>query len=392
MKQLFSTEHQMQIDSLIKFINEEYIVRNNVILGVCEIRKKNSDYSEFECINKRTIASITLDAISQGIDIKRSDVQLVLDSTFAPDYNPIEDYLENTGKWDGHDYIGDFARRIHTCNPIFYDFFHKWFVGMVAVWKRVSRIHANDLMPVLIGTQGCGKSTFCRMVLPPQLRYAYAERMPFSIGAEMERSLGRYLLVNIDEFDQLSSRKQAMLKNYIQTVEGKVRRLYSNNIVDVRRYANFIATTNQLDVLSDPTGSRRYICVEVEGLIDVDTPVNYEQMYAQALEELRCGYTYWLTKEDEKMLEQQNAKFRQVSPIMQLFSTYFEKSADENPDAQWMTPLEIIHSINALTRSSIDCNKAVNLGRELHGAGFKSKRLNRGIAYLIHPSRSEEMA
>lgn len=130
----------------------------------------------------------------------------------------------------------------------------------------------------------------------------------------MERSLGRYLLINIDEFDQLSPRKQAMLKNYIQTIEGKVRKLYSNNIVDVRRYANFIATTNQLDVLSDPTGSRRFICVEVEGLIDVESPVNYNQMYAQALAELRSGFTYWLTKEDEKRLEEQNSKFRQVSP------------------------------------------------------------------------------
>lgn len=393
MKNLFLTEHQMQIDSLIKFINEQYIVRNNVLYGVCEIRKKNSDYSAFHTIDKRAIASITLDAIGEGIDIKKSDVQLVLDSTFAPDYNPVEDFLDNTGKWDGHDYIGDFARRIHTCNPIFYDFFHKWFVGMVAVWKNVSCVHANDIMPILIGTQGCGKSTFCRLVLPPHLRYAYAERMPFSVGAEMERSLGRYLLINIDEFDQLSPRKQAMLKNYIQTIEGKVRKLYSNNIVDVRRYANFIATTNQLDVLSDPTGSRRFICVEVEGLIDVESPVNYNQMYAQALAELRSGFTYWLTKEDEKRLEEQNSKFRQVSPLMQLFSTYFTSSVPDQPESQWMTPLEIIHSLNSLTRSNLDCNKSINLGRELHGAGFKSKRLARGIAYCISPATSlEEIA
>ncbi len=385
-----TTEHQMKINALIKFINEEYIVRNNVILGVCEIKKKGTDYSEFEAVSNRVISSITLDAINMGIDIKKSDVKLVMESTFAPDYNPVEDYLDHVGKWDGHDYIGDFARRIHTCNPIFYDFFHKWFVGMVAVWKRASRMHANDLMPVLIGTQGCGKSTFCRMILPTQFHYAYAERMPFSIGAEMERSLGRYLLVNVDEFDQLSSRKQAMLKNYIQTIEGKVRKLYSNNIVDIRRYANFIATTNQLDVLTDPTGSRRFICVEVEGLIDVDTPVNHEQMYAQALEELRSGFTYWLTKEDEKVLEVQNAKFRQVTPMMQLFSTYYEVADADAPDAQWMTPLEIIHSINSITRSNIDCSKSVTLGRELHGAGYESHRFKRGVAYHVRPVECAE--
>ena len=390
---IFTSERQMNLQELQAFISEEYIVRNNVMLGVCEIRKKNSDYSEFESITKRTVASITIDAIKSGIDVKKSDVQLVLDSTFAPDYNPIEDYLDNTGKWDGHDYIGDFVHRIHTCNPIFYDFCHKWFVAMVATWKCTNRMYSNSIMPVLIGAQGCGKSTFCRMVLPPKLRYAYAERLPFSIGPEMERSLGRYMLVNIDEFDQLSSRRQAMLKNFIQTPEGKVRKLYTNNIVDVRRYASFIATTNQQDVLSDPTGSRRFICAEVEGLIDVESPVNYEQMYAQALEEIRNGYVYWLTKEDERMLEQQNAKYRQISPIMQLFSTYFRKAEKTDVEAQWMTPLEIISSINNMSRHKIDCNKATVLGRELHGAGLTSHRFNRGVAYLIAPaSATEEVA
>lgn len=390
MKKIISSERQATIESLQAFISEEYIVRNNVVLGVCEIRKKNSDYSEFKSITKRTLASITLDAIMAGIETKKSDVQLVLDSTFAPDYNPIEDYLDHTGKWDGHDYIGDFMRRIHTCNPVFYDFCHKWFVAMVATWKHLDRMHGNSIMPVLIGAQGCGKSTFCRMILPPNLRYAYAERMPFSVGAEMERSLGRYMLVNIDEFDQLDARKQAMLKNYIQTPEGKVRKLYTDNIVDVRRYSSFIATTNHLDVLADPTGSRRFICAEVEGLIDVDTPINYEQMYAQALEEIRMGYVYWLTKEDEALLEEENAKYRQVSPFMQLFRMYFRKADEEDDDAVWMTPLEIIASINGMGHNKIDCGKATLLGRELHGAGMLSHRFNRGVAYLIAPAHIDE--
>lgn len=380
---LQTTEHQMHFEMLEAFISDEYLVRRNTILGVCEIRKKNSDYSEFESITKHTVASITREAIKQGLEIKKTDVQLILDSSYAVDYNPIEDYLDNTGKWDGHDYIGDFARRIKSSNPLFYNHFHKWFVGMVATWKNVDKMHGNSLMPVLIGTQGCGKSTFCRMILPPQLLYAFAERMPLSSGPEMERAMGRFLLVNLDEFDQMNARRQAILKNVIQSPQGKVRKLYSNNIIDVRRYASFIGTTNQLDVLCDPTGSRRYICTEVQGLIDVDTPVNYQQMYAQAVEELREGYIYWLTKEEELALELENAKFRQVSPMMQLFSTYFRKAEENEADAIWMTPLEILQSINTITRSKMDNNKSLSLGRELHGAGFISKRRKRGVAYCV---------
>lgn len=389
-KTIFMTERQIEYEKLQTFINEEYIVRNNVILGISEIRKKNSDYSEFESITKRTIASITLAAIKEGINVKKSDVQLLIDSSYAPEYNPIEDYLKNTGTWDGHDYIGDYADRIKTKNLHFKEFFHKWFVGMVATWKNVDHMHGNSLMPILIGTQGCGKSTICRMILPPELLYAFAERMPLCGGPEMERSMGRFLLVNIDEFDQLTPRKQAILKNVIQSPQGKVRKLYTNNIVDVRRYASFIGTTNQLDVLADPTGSRRYICTEVEGLIDTLTPVNYKQMYAQALEELRIGYCYWLTKEDEKILERENSKYRQVTPLMQLFSTYYRKATSDDIEAQWITPLEIITNINNATRSHIDLNKSTSLGRELHGAGYESKRLSYGVVYRVVPIISND--
>lgn len=391
-KTVFMTERQLEFEKLQQFINEEYIVRNNVILGIPEIRKKNSDYSEFESITKRTVASITLDAIKAGIEVKKSDVQLILDSSYASDYNPVEDYLQNTGTWDGHDYIGDFADRIKTNNPHFKPFFHKWFVGMVATWKNIDRMHGNSLMPVLIGTQGCGKSTICRMILPPELRYAYAERMPLCGGPEMERSMGRFLLVNLDEFDQLNARRQAILKNVIQSPQGKVRKLYTNNIVDVRRYASFIGTTNQLDVLADPTGSRRFICTEVEGLIDTFKPVNYKQMYAQAVEDLRTGYCYWLTKEDEKILEHENAKYRQVTPLMQLFTTYYRKATNDDSDVQWVTPLEIITSINNATRSHIELSKSITLGRELHGAGFESRRLGRGVVYRVVPLTAEEVA
>lgn len=389
---IFMNERQIEFEKLQAFINEGYIVRNNVILGIPEIRKKNSDYSEFESITKRTIASITLDAIKKGINVKKADVQLVLDSSYATDYNPVEDYLQNVGTWDGHDYIGDYADRIRTKNPHFKPFFHKWFVGMVATWKNVDRMHANSLMPILIGTQGCGKSTFCRMILPPELLYAYAERMPLCGGPEMERSMGRFLLINLDEFDQLTPRRQAVLKNVIQSPQGKVRKLYTNNIVDVRRYASLIGTTNQLDVLTDPTGSRRFICVEIDGLIDTLTPVNYKQMYAQAVEELRSGYCYWLTKEDEKILEQENSKYRQITPLMQLFTTYYRKATDEDVDAQWFSPLEIITSINNATHSHIELSKSITLGRELHGAGFESKRLNHGVVYRVVPITNDDAA
>ena len=60
-------------------------------------------------------------------------------------------------------------------------------------------------------------------------------------------------------------------------------------VSELKRYASFIATSNQKDLLTDPSGSRRFMCVEVTGTIDTARPIDYEQLYAQAMYEIYHG-------------------------------------------------------------------------------------------------------
>lgn len=77
---------------------------------------------------------------------------------------------------------------------------------MVAQWRRLSTTHGNSLSPLLVGEQGTGKSTFCRKLLPPELRNLYTDRIDFSRKRDAEMALYRFGLINIDEFDQISVR------------------------------------------------------------------------------------------------------------------------------------------------------------------------------------------
>ena len=54
---------------------------------------------------------------------------------------------------------------------------------------------------------------------------------------------------------------------------------------------------NNWDLLADPTGSRRFVCIEINGNIRPDRSVEYGQLYAQAVAALRTGERYWFTPE-----------------------------------------------------------------------------------------------
>lgn len=381
-KTICKSKHQMMLLNIQSFLNERYILRYNVLLGAIECKDKTSEFQEFKTVDNRMFASIANAIYLEGIEAKDADIKRILNSDFVPSYDPIQDYLDNLPKWDGKDYVGELATRVNASNPHWKDFFHKWMLGMVATWKNLDSDHANSLVPVLVGSQGTFKSTFCRLILPMPFRYAFADRIILGNNAETERTMGRFLLINIDEFDQLNARRQAILKNILQSPQGKVRKLFTNNIINVRRYASFIATSNQLDLLTDPTGSRRFICTEVKSDINIDDTINYEQMYAQCVEELAAGVRYWLTSEEEKMLEKNNEQFKQETPVKTLMSKYYRKP-EEGEEGEWITPLEMIQKMNRMTKNRIDIKKTVCLGRELHGMGYEHHRYARGIAYRV---------
>ena len=201
--------------------------------------------------------------------------------------------------------------------------FYLWFVSMVAHWRKVDRLYANNLVPVLVGGQGVSKSTFFRLLLPPVLRDYHAESINLENKSEAELLMAQNLLITIDEFDRLNGKYQADLKHLIQKPEVKVRRSHQKAFQQMGRLASFSATANPMELLTDPTGSRRYICVQVMGPIDVSSPIEYGQLYAQAVHAIRSGERYWLNMEEERLLTQSNSGFQDEPLEMQYLFSYF---------------------------------------------------------------------
>ena len=373
---------QLQSLKMEEFMNRRYDFRYNLMSGGPEYREKNTFCFDYRPVTDRVLNSIALNAQKEGLQLWDRDVRRFVFSDRIPDYAPIEDYLTRLPVWDGKDRIRPLAARIPCDNVRWEQLFYTWFLSMVAHWQGRDKQHGNSLSPLLVGGQGCGKSTFCFNLLPPDLNKYYTDSIDFSKKRDAEMYLTRFGLINIDEFDQVSARHQGFLKHLLQKPVVNVRKPHATQVESVKRYASFIATSNHTDLLGDPSGSRRFICIEVTDTIDTTRPIDYGQLYAQAMYEIYHGERYWFDDEDEAVMTESNQEFEQTPPMVQLFYRYF-RGAEDHEEGEYLYLMDILNYLQKKSTIPLSSNKVNYFGRLLQKAGIPSKHTNRGRLYKV---------
>ena len=373
---------QLQSLMMEEFMNRRYEFRFNTMTGAPEYRERNTFCFSFRPVTERVTNSIALNAQQEGLQLWDRDVHRYVYSDRLDDYAPIESYLKSLPAWDGRDRIRPLAARIPCDNPRWEELFYIWFLSMVAHWQGRDVQHSNSVSPLLVGGQGCGKSTFCLNLMPPELRMYYTDSIDFSKKRDAELYLTRFGLINIDEFDQVSERYQGFLKHLLQKPVVNVRKPYATQVEAVRRYASFIATSNHTDLLSDPSGSRRFICIEVQGMIDNAQPVDYARLYAQAVAALDRNERYWLTHEEEQVQMTVNEEFRQRPLYEDLFYRHYRPATHADEGVK-MSAGELYMSLQRKSGMKLPQGKITYFGRFLKKAVDLNFHSKRGMLYLV---------
>ena len=372
---------------LVDFLNSHYQLRFNTIMGYTEYKDKSFRYMDWTPVDDRVMKGMTMKVRLGGIDARDNDVRRYVQSDMIKPYNPIGDYLwEQYDKWDGKDHIRKLARTVPTKNPHWEDWFYTWFLGMVHQWQ-VSNLamYGNQAVPLLVSAQGWNKTTFCEQLLPPELRWGYTGNLQMSDKRQVLQQMAQMLLINLDEFNQISPRiQQGFLKNIITLSSVKIKRPYGRHVEDFPRRASFIATTNQADVLADPSGSRRFLGVELTGPIDVSTPPNYEQLYAQAMRALYRHEPYYFSQGETQQILDWNKKFNVKSAAEQFFFDYFEPAKNET-DGEWMSPTAIYNYLKEKVGVSLlKSSSVIAFGRRLSNIPELKKDVNKySSVYLV---------
>lgn len=363
----------LNIELMQRFLMQRYRFRRNEVTGSVEYQELCRYVVSWRPFTERERNTICMETLKAGIDVWDRDIDRYVNSSLVEEYDPIAEWLNALPEWDGRDRVGELAATLKTEWGLWPELFATWLRSMVRQWKGGNGLYGATMVLMLTGAQGVGKSTFLKRLLPPELSPYYLDRLDFTNKKEAERALIRFCLINLDEFDQISASQTACLKHMLQKSEVMYRRIFQSDIEQKRRYAAFCATTNSDAPLTDPTGSRRYLVVEVAEGIDMSYEIDYEQLYAQLLAEVRVGKASYFDTDMERLIQEHNANYTEEIPLVVMFDATFRKAKDGEA-AMELSSTEIIMKLKEKYKSGMTASRSMvsRLGRCLANKGIHS--------------------
>ena len=313
------------------FLQENYLFRRNVLSGKVEFATLSAEEPHYRVLTQEALNSIVIRAKRENVCEKgnpKADIMELIHSEEVRVHNPIKEYLESLPEWDGQNHVAKLFGRLPGISTEQEGFLAIWLRSAVAHWLQMDQIHGNECVPTLIGAQGCGKTTFVQRLLPPHLREYFLDHLNLSNKFDKEMALTNNLLVNLDELDAIRPSQHAALKQTLSKSKVNGRPIYGSCQEDKPRFASFVATTNNPHPLTDATGSRRYICLTIPKgqLIDNTGEINYEQLYAQVLHEVReLKVPYWYGNAEVMRIQELNLNYMEKKDIAEIVNVCFRK-------------------------------------------------------------------
>ena len=334
---------QVEILVVKEFLTDNYLFRRNILNGKVEFADRpKGDAAELSDDNQPVYRALTPEALNSIIirakieqiieGNPKSDIIEYVQSEEIPYFNPIKDFLESLPEWDGHNHVARLFGRLPGISTEQMNFLTIWLRSAVAHWLQMDTLHGNECVPTLIGAQGCGKTTFFKRLLPVPLREYFLDHLNLSNKFDKEMALTNNLLVCLDELDTIRPSQHPALKQTLSKSKVNGRPIFGKTQADRLRFASFVATTNNQHPLTDATGSRRYICLTIpQGhMIDNEGDIDYRQLYAQVVYELRVAKVpYWFNNSEVARIQELNQNYMGQTDMKAIINACFRKPKDD---------------------------------------------------------------
>ncbi len=386
---------QEVIYEIENFLGENYSFRRNLFSGKTEVQEigEGKELSAWCILTEEMFNSILLKMMKEDVGGKspKQHTLEIINSEATVAYDPIKEYLEHLPLWDRRNHVAELFNRIPGLTSEQLSWCCTWLRSAVAHWMGIDMLHGNEAVPVLIGAQGCGKTTFATRLLPVELRAYFLDHINFGNKFDTDMALTHNLLVNIDEFANMGPSQQGKLKQTLSKVKVNGRPIFGKSQDDRRRYASFLATTNDEHPLCDTTGSRRYICLQIPKgkLIDNTEAINYEQLYAQLLYEINEKQTpYWFTNDEVIRIQQANLPFFKQDDLEDMIKGCFRIPNDEE-EGKWMLCKQVYEKLQERYPYFVgDQSIKIKIGNTLKFMGCSSQHTRQGQMYQLIPKEA----
>ena len=388
------------------YLSSYYKFRYNTILGRTEYRGK--DDAHFSKVGHYEINTLRRDIDNDiGIITSSDNLYSIIESSFSPRINPIQEYFKALSLLDIGSSCGNTDEYNSCCNAFSLSlkaipelagcvvvrnhekwllYLTKWLVAVVAN-AMYNRECCNHTCLALTGEKGKLKTTFLDLLCSPALHgYSYTGKI-YPQEKDTLTYIGQNLIVNIDDqLKALNKRDENELKNLITCPMVKYRMPYDKYVEEHPHLASFVASVNGNDFLTDPTGSRRFLPFEVLSIdIERAKAISVDNVYAEAKALLKSGFRYWFDDDEIAELYRESEDFQVQTAEMELLLRCFEKPT-EDESYSLMTTTEILTYLGIYTHQPL---VAKRMGEALKKAEYikVSKRRNGGSPIYVYKIR-----
>jgi putative DNA primase/helicase len=296
-------------------------------------------------------------------------------------YNPVAEWILSK-PWDGKNRLSDICETITERDdyPVRLKIMIiiKWLLSAVAAVLMPNGFKARGVL-TLQGKQGLGKTSWLMSLVPDIILREMVLKVDHHLDGSNKDSIINAIshwLVEIGELDSSFRKDIARLKGFITSDFDKIRRPYAHAPSEYPRRTVFFASVNQADFLVDSTGNSRWWTIPVEA-VNYQHKIDMQQVFAQLAVDFYKGKEWWLSPEEENLLEQQNREHCSISVIREQLLEIIDTDLigkDKNPA---MTATEVLKHLNYNNPSNAKARECGAILRELLGDSKKIKGIHK---------------
>lgn len=269
-------------------------------------------------------------ALEFDVDVPMQDAQSIVEiSAQENSYHPVADYLDRLAQQHPQPDLSILdnlaSRYFGTDEPLHNIYMKKTLVAAVARIKNPGCKH--DTSTILVGKQGVGKSTFWRHLFGDEW---FTDELGDANEKDELMKLHRFWCLEWSEFETVYKRKDvSSLKKFMTSTIDAFRTPYSRSVKEYPRQCILVGTTNEQEILSDPTGSRRFWIIPTQGFIPIDQlDEERDQIWAAAYALYQSGEKWWLNAAESELQEEINQDFQAQDPWGEIIQKYLRSQSE----------------------------------------------------------------
>lgn len=367
---LNTSGEESRLMKIMSFLNSDYQLYVNDITRTIENRSViiNGRPQKLNDFNLNSMF-LKFDESFKKSEVSQSLFISAIFSNEIPHYNPFEQFFNKYKEINrSTELIKDLALCIETTTPHVEKWIRHWGCGVIASIYGKS----SPLVLVLAGGQNSGKTEFFRRLLPFELQEYYAESK-LDAGKDDDILMCKKLIIMDDEFGGKSKKENKRFKELTSKHTFSIRAPYGRVSEDLKRLAALCGTTNDFNLLDDPTGNRRILPINVISINHKKyNEIDKVALFMAFYDLYKSDFKWHLTHEDITQLNESTDEFQATNMEAELILSYLSvpdpKAAHEGI---MMTNTEIKNYLETWSKQKIfSTNK---LGMELKSLGFSQQ-------------------